>query len=139
MPKQNRSLVRDGRIQAPKKRTDRSYLRPSSGATEIVSADDVEMDEPSDALETPVATEASMKPAAAFAPPAPKPVAPAPVGKLPTAVRALQQQGAQIDKARSSAGGRAPPPPGPDLDLSLLGGSKWLDNFSLSRLFRRKR
>lgn len=91
LPKQNRSLVRDGRIQAPKKRTDRSYLRPSSGATEIVSADDAEMDEPSDAAESPVATEASMKPAAAFAPPVAKPAAP--VGKLPTAVRAMQQQG----------------------------------------------
>ncbi len=91
LPKQNRSLVRDGRIQAPKKRTDRSYLRPSSGATEIVSADDAEMDEPSDVAESPVATEASMKPATAFDPPAPKPVAP--VGKLPTAVRAIQQQG----------------------------------------------
>ena len=93
MPKQNRSLVRDGRIQAPKKRTDRSYLRPGSGATEIVSTDDAEMDESSDAPETPVATEASMEPAAAFAPPAPKPVAAAPVGKLPTTVRAMQQQG----------------------------------------------
>jgi cell division septation protein DedD len=93
LPKQNRSLVRDGRIQAPKKRTDRSYLRPSSGATEIVSVDDAEVDETSDAPEAPVATEASMQPATAFAPPMAKPAAPAPVGKLPTAVRAIQQQG----------------------------------------------
>jgi cell division septation protein DedD len=95
LPKQNRSLVRDGRIQAPKKRTDRSYLRPSSGATEAVSVDDAEIDEAAEAAEAPIAVEASKHPTAAFAPPAPKPAAapPAPASKLPTAVRAIQQQG----------------------------------------------
>jgi len=87
VPKQNRSLVRDGRIQAPKKRTDRSYLRPNSGATEVAPAGD-ETTELDDAM-------ASSEPIAAFAPPAtPAPASvPAPVGKLPTTVRAIQQQG----------------------------------------------
>jgi hypothetical protein len=93
LPKQNRPLVRDGRLQAPKKRTDRSYLRPSTGATEIVPVEDeaAELDE---IAEAPAAAE----PTGAFAAPASVPVraaAPAsvPAGKLPTAVRAIQQQG----------------------------------------------
>lgn len=89
MPKQNRSLVKDGRIQAPKKRTDRSYLGQPSGVTEVAPASDetLELDE----------TAASNEPMAAFAPPvaaAPAPVrSTVPAGKLPTAVRAIQQQG----------------------------------------------
>ncbi|HEX5480319.1 MAG TPA: hypothetical protein VFY79_11440 [Dehalococcoidia bacterium] len=43
MPKQNRPLVRDGRIQARKKRTDRSYLGSNGGATGV--AEDVEAEE----------------------------------------------------------------------------------------------
>ncbi len=94
MPKQNRPLVRDGRLQAPKKRTDRSYLRPSTGATEIVPVEDeaAELDEITEAP-------AAAGPTAAVAPPAPAPAkaaaapASAPAGKLPTAVRAIQQQG----------------------------------------------
>lgn len=83
MPKQNRSLVKDGRIQAPKKRTDRSYLRPTGGTTEVAPAED----------ETAELNEAttSSEPMAAFTPP-PASV-PAPIGKLPTTVRAFQQQG----------------------------------------------
>lgn len=94
MPKSNRPLVRDGRIQASKKRTDRSYLRPSSGATEIVPVDDAEIDE---ALETPAEAPVSATSSTSIAPTSPVPAAtttatPAP-GKLPTSVRAIQQQG----------------------------------------------
>jgi len=84
VPKQNRSLVRDGRIQAPKKRTDRSYLRPG-GAPEVAAAEGAatELDEAA----------SSNEPVTAFAPsPAPAAAA-APIGKLPTTVRAIQQQG----------------------------------------------
>ena len=42
MPKQNRPLVRDGRIQARKKRTDRSYLQPGGSATGIAEEAEVE-------------------------------------------------------------------------------------------------
>ena len=91
MPKTNKPLVRDGRIQAPKKQTDRSYLRPSSGATEMVpvedpSGDEAESDSP----------ELSASPTAGLAPAPPSssaPAAVAPAGKLPTTVRAIQQQG----------------------------------------------
>jgi hypothetical protein len=105
LPKQNRPLVRDGRLQAPKKRTDRSYLRPSTGATEIVPVEDeaAELDE---AAEAPSEATAASEPAAAFSPARPSAApAPAPSGKLPTAVRAIQQQG--VRKRR-------------DVDLSAL-------------------
>ncbi len=80
MPKQNRPLVRDGRIQA-KKRTDRSYLRPGAAPA----------DAPADAAEPDAFAEpdavaeilASTAPAVAAATP----------GRLPTSVRAIQQQG----------------------------------------------
>lgn len=88
MPKTNRPLVRDGRIQAPKKRTDRSYLRPASGATQAAPVEEAELDE---AVDVPVEEAATT----AFAPssaPA-KSVTPAPGGKLPTTIRAIQQQG----------------------------------------------
>ena len=44
LPKQNRPLVRDGRLQTPKKRTDRSYLRPGGPevADELTTVDEVE-------------------------------------------------------------------------------------------------
>jgi hypothetical protein len=92
LPKPNKPLVRDGRLQAPKKRTDRSYLRPSTGATEIVPVDDEGVEAATDAAVAP-------EPAAAFAPPvapparAAKPAAATAAAKLPTAVRAIQQQG----------------------------------------------
>jgi hypothetical protein len=93
VPKTNKPLVRDGRIQAPKKRTDRSYLRPSSGATDIVPVEDLPEDEATEAEVQDLAA----SPTAAFAPPAPAraaaPVTSSPVGKLPTTVRAIQQQG----------------------------------------------
>ena len=94
MPKTNRPLVRDGRIQAQKKRTDRSYLRPSSGTTETVPVDDPDVDEAVDAA---VDELASASPATAPAPrtsaTAAPAVRPASGGKLPTSVRAIQHQG----------------------------------------------
>ncbi len=101
MPKQNRPLVRDGRIQAKKKRTDRSYLRPEAAPAETVSEEELLEEEPQDASEVvraavSAAAEPSMpEPTAAFAPPAgaPVPFQRTPSGKLPTAVRAIQQQG----------------------------------------------
>lgn len=105
MPKQNRPLVRDGRIQAKKKRTDRSYLRPEAAPAETVSEEELLEKEPQDASEVvraavSAAAEPSMpEPTAAFAPPAtaaPDAAVPfqrTPSGKLPTAVRAIQQQG----------------------------------------------
>ncbi|MBI5283733.1 MAG: hypothetical protein HY874_01435 [Chloroflexi bacterium] len=100
MPKQNRPLVRDGRIQAKKKRTDRSYLRPEAAPAETVAEEELPDEEPQDAsaiVRAAVsAAEPSMpEPTAAFEPPpaAPVPFRRTPSGKLPTAVRAIQQQG----------------------------------------------
>lgn len=105
MPKQNRPLVRDGRIQAKKKRTDRSYLRPEAAPAETVNEEELLEEEPQDASDVvraavSAAAEPSMpEPTAAFAPPATAaPDAAVPFqrtlsGKLPTAVRAIQQQG----------------------------------------------
>lgn len=97
MPKTNRPLVKDGRIQSPKKRTDRSYLRPSSGATEIVPVDDAGVDEVVEAPAEPLVSAAS---SASMAPTSPvtaattaAAAATAASGKLPTSVRAIQQQG----------------------------------------------
>jgi hypothetical protein len=82
LPKQNRPLVRDGRIQA-KKRTDRSYLRPAQSAAAPGDAMESEsLAEPDAVAEIMV----SAVPAAAAA------TAAVP-GRLPTAVRAIQQQG----------------------------------------------
>lgn len=55
MPKQNRPLVRDGRLQARKKRTDRSYLGSNGAATSI--AEDVDGEE--NLPEAPAAEEAT--------------------------------------------------------------------------------
>jgi hypothetical protein len=97
VPKTNKPLVRDGRLQAPKKRTDRSYLRPTpaaTAATDISSVEDPPEDEAAEATAPDLATSAI----AAFAPPAPAPARAAPATapaarKLPTTVRAIQQQG----------------------------------------------
>jgi hypothetical protein len=103
MPKPNRPLVRDGRLQAKKKRTDRSYLRPDAAAPDTVELDDQTPEE--DAEETgmngsdtalagmPGASSVGLTPAQA--PAAAAPVAPTrtPPARLPTAVRAIQQQG----------------------------------------------
>jgi hypothetical protein len=83
VPKQNRPFVRDGRLQTKKKRTDRSYLRPE---TETATVEAVSDEAGEDA------------PMAAAVPASPAPVAPsvaAPAGSLPSAVRAIQQQGAR--------------------------------------------
>jgi hypothetical protein len=104
-------MVRDGRLQAPKKRTDRGYLRPTPSVDEEILPEDAAADETlsheaalPETAEAPL--EAASDPTAAFTPPAPKPApppAPAPVGaraasapaptRLPTSVRAIQQQG----------------------------------------------
>lgn len=91
MPKQNRPLVRDGRLQPRKKRTDRSYLRPEPAqpASEAAAAEEEEQPDVSDVVA------AAPEPEAV---PAVEPAAPAPAprqytGKLPTTVRAIQQQG----------------------------------------------
>jgi hypothetical protein len=103
LPRQNRPVVRDGRLQVKKKRTDRSYLRPEAPAPESPA-------EPEPATKMPVAeaetiVEAEREdPLGAVAPPsAPheSPVAPAsrpsPTRSTATrtggAARALQQQG----------------------------------------------
>lgn len=95
MPKQNRPLVRDGRLQARKKRTDRSYLRPEAAqpATEAVPTEEEQEPDASDVVRAAarVAAAPEAEPERAAQPPAP---APRPqTGKLPTAVRAIQQQG----------------------------------------------
>lgn len=78
MPKQNRPLIRDGRIQV-KKRTDRSYLRPNAApaAAAPTDADELDFAEPDAVAEI----LASAAPAAAMP------------GRLPASVRAIQQQG----------------------------------------------
>lgn len=101
MPKQNRPLVRDGRIQGKRKRTDRSYLQPAV-APAVTQAEAVE-EEPRDAADvgreamSPTAGPAMpAEPTAAFAPPSPESPVSASArtsGRLPTAIRAIQQQG----------------------------------------------
>jgi hypothetical protein len=103
LPRQNRPLVRDGRLQSnKKKRTDRSYL----GGTAQPRVEEQPVEEaPDEALPADAtgqdAVEAEAPEAAAPAPapppaPASQPVsAPQPqrAGRLPSNVRALQQQG----------------------------------------------
>jgi hypothetical protein len=104
VPKQNRPLVRDGRLQAKKKRTDRSYLRPN-GAARIAVAEEaaVAPESPAEeAAEAPgqemsvgaadAAEAATGRPAAASMTPEAAP-ARAGAARVPTTVRALQQQG----------------------------------------------
>jgi len=94
LPKQNRPLVRDGRLQARKKRTDRSYLRSGPDAEPLNQPDS------EDAPEEPTASDVvrAAARAAVEAAPATQPGALVPAerqqpGKLPAAARALQQQG----------------------------------------------
>jgi hypothetical protein len=79
LPKQNRPLVRDGRIQA-KKRTDRTYLRtpaqPSAPAGKPEEPPDDLLGEPDEVAEVIQAEAQTMAPS-----------------RLPQAVRAMQQQG----------------------------------------------
>jgi hypothetical protein len=107
VPKQNRPLVRDGRLQAKKKRTDRSYLRPN-GAGRVAVAEEPEAAVPpteaEEAAEAQAPSEemsvgeadaveaATGRPAAASMTPEAAPVR-AGATRLPTTVRALQQQG----------------------------------------------
>lgn len=124
MPKQNRPLVRDGRIQARQKRTDRSYLRATPATDEAADAEIEQVEAEEAALDptieadvsgneydvTPEAaaevageaeaapvTEPELPPSAAVAPaPAAAPgqrVSRTSSTRLPTAVRAMQQQG----------------------------------------------
>ena len=89
MPKQNRPLVRDGRIQ-PKKRTDRSYLRPGAAPGDAAPTDAPEVDdgesesftEPDAVAEILAKTAPAVAAATAAIP-----------GRLPASVRAIQQQG----------------------------------------------
>jgi hypothetical protein len=86
LPKQNRPLVRDGRIQT-KKRTDRSYLKPAATpAPAPAPMSDAEVE----------AAEAGGEPdavAEAIVETAPSAPASATGGRLPSRVRAMQQQG----------------------------------------------
>lgn len=114
MPKQNRPLVRDGRIQARKKRTDRSYLRPAAEAQpadtavieeeiledEVTTGADIaevgvdaapeEEAEPTREREFVAASAPAVTAAPAAAPPSARTAG---SGRLPTTVRAIQQQG----------------------------------------------
>jgi hypothetical protein len=99
LPKQNRPLVRDGRIQPKKKRTDRSYLRAEPQGAEIAEApiedETVETMDASDVVRA-AAMAAAADPVAALTPPEPEAAVPfkrTSSGKLPTTVRAIQQQG----------------------------------------------
>jgi hypothetical protein len=89
VPKQNRPLVRDGRLQARKKRTDRSYLRPAGAPPPLedqVAPEEIEA--PADS-----GPEAVAEPLGA-PPPAPARAATAAApARLPSTARALQQQG----------------------------------------------
>jgi len=94
VPKQNRPIVRDGRLQV-QKRTDRSYLRPTAAPSQLKT----EADEPDETLVNPedLPEEAGAEPDAVAeviqqvvqAKPAPM----ASAAALPASVRALQQQG----------------------------------------------
>ncbi len=104
MPSKNRPLVRDGRLQAKKKRTDRSYLSPSPRpATSVDEPDEEATDTVTVADDAPVEHGA----AATDRAPVMAPVAPdaadngwaAPPGRLPATVRAMQQQGVRKRRA----------------------------------------
>ena len=86
MPKQNRPMVRDGRLQAPKKRTDRSYLTTAPGPAETAVEEVTDADIVAPAADlAPVAVEA----AAVTAPD----VASSAQARATGVERALQQQG----------------------------------------------
>jgi hypothetical protein len=96
LPKQNRPLVRDGRIQAPKKRTDRSYLNtvsapPAPPESETIPEAEVNIGVVEAPEAAPSAVAATAEPVGARA----EPVAPARTyGTRATgAARAIQQQG----------------------------------------------
>jgi hypothetical protein len=86
LPKQNRPLVRGGRLQTGKKRTDRSYLRPDGqrapAAPDAGPSDELVTAEP-DAVAEILVEEVPAAAAASAAIP----------GRLPTSVSSMQQQG----------------------------------------------
>ena len=110
MPKQNKPLVRDGRIQGRKKRTDRSYLSGAvATATDAVESPehDVDIVDDPQRLAAAEAVEQTADDEVALLADATNTMAsipqPAPLaapqkatrgsGRLPTSVRAMQQQG----------------------------------------------
>ncbi|MHB8376742.1 MAG: hypothetical protein ACYDEB_07270 [Dehalococcoidia bacterium] len=106
MPKQNRPLVRDGRLQSKKKRTDRSYLRPDAApapvggapvagetvADEAAASAGLAAPSPDGATAQPAATGSARGSGPSPAPPTATAAATG-GGRLPTTVRAIQQQG----------------------------------------------
>ncbi len=93
MPRQNRPLVRDGRLQARKKRTDRSYLAPTPAEPAVEPAPAEEEEEPDATDVVRAAAEPVTEPEPAVEAAAPAPAPRPQTGKLPTTVRAIQQQG----------------------------------------------
>jgi hypothetical protein len=94
LPKQNRPLVRDGRLQARKKRTDRSYLRPApAGEPQNEPETGNGEEEPTASDVVRAAARAAAEAAPAAQPDTSSPAERQQPGKLPTAARALQQQG----------------------------------------------
>jgi hypothetical protein len=85
LPKQNRPIVRGGRLQ-PKKRTDRTYLSPRPAVAE--PATDEESLDAATAADSLSPEPAAAAPGSAAAPP---PAAAA--FRVPSSVRAIQQQG----------------------------------------------
>lgn len=90
LPKQNRPLIRDGRLQATKKkRTDRSYLRPAPEAAPAPLSEDeaaaAEARAEEDVLGEAPAPVSAAVPSRAVAEAMPR--------RLPASVRAIQQQG----------------------------------------------
>lgn len=96
LPRQNRPLVRGGRLQAKKKRTDRSYLGPAPAEPqpaveeEVPDASDVVREAARSAAEPEAAEPEAAEPVESTEA---APFKRTPSGKLPTAVRAIQQQG----------------------------------------------
>ena len=99
MPKQNRPLVRDGRLQVndKKKRTDRSYLRPETAG----GADAATESAPDEGIEN-----GTSEPMASAVPAVATTTGAAAPARVSSAVRAIQQQG--VRKRR-------------DIDLHALG------------------
>jgi len=95
VPNKNRPLVRDGRIQAQKKRTDRSYLRPGAAPTTPEAyAEEARLDA-EDAVENELPAAEPMPEVAAVAPTATSVASSSRrvPGRAAGSVRAMQQQG----------------------------------------------